>query len=420
MTSILVITLFYPPHHYGGYEIACQSAVNGLVARGHTVQVLTADLELPDRGPDDPSAPVRRDLRPYVHDGELRRPSLPERFRTERHNQTALRRALEDAKPDVVSIWHFGALSHGLITTVRERGIPVVAVIADDWLIYGVNVDPWMSVFTSSGPRRIVGRAVERATGIPTHLPTFDDEVGVLFTSEDNRERSRRDGRLTATRDAISYLGIDTGAFTGVRADAEPGLLLYAGRCDPRKGIGTVIDALTSLPDHRLEIRAPDGDGTHGDELRARADDAGVGDRVDWRPAVDQQDLAARMAAAEAVVFPSLWAEPFGLVPLEAMACGTPVIATGVGGSGEFLVDGTNCLRYPPGDEAALVAAVRRLAEDADGRSRVVAGGHRTAAFFSRDNFTDVVERWHVAAADGFPDGTPEGRSFDPGLTAPT
>lgn len=419
VASILVITLYYPPHHIGGYEIACQSAVNGLVARGHSVEVLTADLKLPSRGADDPRATVHRQLRPYVVDGELRRPSALERFRIERHNQAALARALRAVEPDVVSVWHFGALSQALLTTVSERGVPMVAVIADDWLAYGPNVDPWMSAFSSSSLRRWSGRLVERLVGVPTHLPSFGSDDGVLFTSEDNRARSRRDGQFSIERDAISYLGIDSNAFTGVVSEPEPGLLLYAGRCDPRKGIGTIIEALVSLPAHRLEIRCPDGDGHHGDELRGRSRALGVDHRIVWGPAIDQQTLARRMAAAEAVLFPSLWAEPFGLVPLEAMACGTPVVATGVGGSDEFLIDGTNCLRYPPGDERALATAVRRLSDDHRLRSNVIAGGRETAAFFSSDRFTDVIERWHVAASSRFPDGSPPGRSFGPSELRP-
>lgn len=420
VSSVLVITLFYPPHHYGGYEIACQSAVNGLVGRGHTVTVLTADLRLEGRGEDHPAAPVRRELRPYVHEGSLQRPSLMERLRTERHNQRALRRALDEVDPDVVSVWHMGALSLGLLSTVRADRLPMVAVIADDWLIYGVNVDPWMSLFETerrSRPvRRLAGRVIERLSGVPTRISDLGSDMAMLFTSEDNRRRALDGGVFDVGRNAVSYLGIDTAAFTDIGdVPGEPGLLLYAGRCDPRKGIDTVIEALASLPGHRLEIRSPDGDDSHGQDLRRRARDLEVADRVAWCPAVDQRVLAGRMAAASAVVFPSRWAEPFGLVPIEAMACGTPVLATGVGGSGEFLADGTNCLRFDPDDAAGLVDAVRRLDGDDALRTRLIAGGRRTAEYFGRDRFTDVIERWHVGAAARFPDGTPDGRLFDPG-----
>lgn len=259
---------------------------------------------------------------------------------------------------------------------------------------------------------------IQGLTGVPTRLPDLAD-TAILFTSADNQRRALENGRFDIRRHAISYLGIDTAAFDPAPETASEGdLLLYAGRCDPRKGIDTVIDALSSLPDHRLEIRSPDGAEAYGQELRRRADSRGVADRVLWCPAVDQRALARRMTAASAVVFPSRWAEPFGLVPLEAMACGTPVIATGVGGSGEFLADHINCLRFAPDDADGLVAAVRRLQTEGGLRAQLTGGGRRTAEFFSREAFTDVVERWHVQAADRFPNGAPAGRHFDPSRVA--
>jgi glycosyltransferase involved in cell wall biosynthesis len=94
------------------------------------------------------------------------------------------------------------------------------------------------------------------------------------------------------------------------------------------------------------------------------------------------------------------------------MACGTPVIATGVGGSGEFLLDPGNCVRFTAGDPAALAAAVRRLAADPDARADLVEQGFRTARAFDVDRLTDCFEAWHAAAASGYANGRPPSRSF--------
>ena len=85
-------------------------------------------------------------------------------------------------------------------------------------------------------------------------------------------------------------------------------------------------------------------------------------------------------AGSDVVLFPVRWQEPWGLVPLEAMALGRPVIATGQGGSGEYLRDQENCLLVPPGDPRAIAAAVRRLADDPQLRARIRTGGLATAA----------------------------------------
>jgi glycosyltransferase involved in cell wall biosynthesis len=153
----------------------------------------------------------------------------------------------------------------------------------------------------------------------------------------------------------------------------------------------------------------PSVDDPYRAKLQQGADQAGVGDRLRFR-IITRSQLRSAYSEADVCVFPTEWDEPFGLVPLEAMACGTPVVATGSGGSGEFLFDGDNCLRFPEKDPGGLAAAIRRLAEDPDLRKRLVDGGLRTAQELGVDQLTDVLERWHLAAADRFAGGRPRHR----------
>ena len=97
-------------------------------------------------------------------------------------------------------------------------------------------------------------------------------------------------------------------------------------------------------------------------------------------------------AAADVVVFPVRWAEPWGLVPLEAMAVGRPVVATCTGGSAEYLRDGENCLVVPAEDPDALARAVARLSSDAALRDRLRARGFETAARFTEASFHATLE----------------------------
>jgi len=95
------------------------------------------------------------------------------------------------------------------------------------------------------------------------------------------------------------------------------------------------------------------------------------------------------------------------------MACGTPVVATGAGGSGEFLIDDVNFVRFQPGDPADLARAVIALASDPARRSRLVEAGAATAEQFDVECLTDTFEAWHDAAARRFADGRPRDRHFD-------
>jgi glycosyltransferase involved in cell wall biosynthesis len=185
--------------------------------------------------------------------------------------------------------------------------------------------------------------------------------------------------------------------------------MVSVGRLDERKGIHVAIEALALLPAEATLDIVGRGDDRYEASLRSLAEQRDVSDRVRFAVA-ERGELAVLYAAADVVVFPTLWEEPFGLVPIEAMACGTPVVATGTGGSSEFLLDGFNCSLVAPGEPEALAAAVRRLASDRALRATLREGGYRTADELTVDRLADVLERWHVAAADRFANGRPEDR----------
>ncbi len=411
LARILVVSNMYPPHHYGGYELSCMDVVNRWRERGHEVLVLTSTLRVP--GVADPvnerAAGVWRALSIAWEDGDLLDVPLWRRPSQQRSDQRVLAAALAEVRPDVVSIWHMAALSTGLLTTLVGSGVPLVYNVCDDWLTYAARIDPWMKLFVD---RPAVGRAVERVTGLPATLPAIATSGAFCFVSDLTAERSRVHTGWTFPVETVVYSGIASDDFPVV--DAVPDRpwrwrLLHVGRIDPRKGIETAVRALALLPpEATLEILGR-GEEAHAQRLRDVAAELGVADRVHFG-VVDRSQLRARYAEADVVLFPTEWEEPFGLVPVEAMASGTPVVATGTGGSGEFLVDGGNCLLFPPGDHTALAAAVTRLATDAELRRALVTGGLATANDLSVDRLADVLEAWHVAAAGGFADGQPEPR----------
>ncbi len=397
---VLVITNMYPPHHYGGYELNCQEFASALRAAGHEVLVLTSDIEVPGvtAAPEDRSE-TRRELRLYWREHVVLRPSPRESLAIERANERALADAIEDHRPDVVSAWHMGAVSLGLLAECRSAGLPLVHVINDDWLVYAPRMDRWAWWWRRAGP---IARMGERLLGVRCRVPDLGRLGTFCFITETTKRAAERYG-WTFTDATVSYCGINTDDFP---IGAEPARrswswrLLHVGRIDDRKGIDTAIRALALLPDAATLDVIGRGDDTYLDELRALARDVGVADRVRFAVA-ERHELRAMYGAADALLFMPRWAEPFGLVPIEAMACATPVIATGTGGSAEFLIDGANCILSPPEDAEALAAALERLAGDAALRSRLVAGGLETAAELTLDRWLAVLERWHAAAATG-------------------
>jgi glycosyltransferase involved in cell wall biosynthesis len=401
---ILVLTNMYPPHAFGGYEQSCQDVVEFWRAAGHEVLVLTSTVRVAevDRAPEPPDE-VRRLLQLYWDDHEILNPSLRNRLLMERSNKRALEGALEDFAPDVVSAWAMGAMSLGLLGIVIRRGLPVVSVVCDDWPYYAPNVDAWMRPL-SSRPR--LARLVGLLTGLEVTLPALDTAGTGCFVSQFLLDTVRQRSAWSFPDATVVYSGIKTEEFPFVRSDDEAfrWRLLYVGRIDPRKGIDTVVRALASCPQSATLDVVGRGDDRHLDELRELAASLSLGQRVRFR-SMPRAELAEVMHAADALVFPSVWDEPFGLVPLEAMSSGLPVLGTPVGGAAEFLADGVNCLQFPPGDVDALVAKLHDLASDPQLRARLVDRGRVTAAELDADRLARVLEEWHChcAAAAGSP-----------------
>ncbi len=168
--------------------------------------------------------------------------------------------------------------------------------------------------------------------------------------------------------------------------------LLYVGRIDPRKGIDLAITALAELPGEATLTIAGSGDEAYRAELERLARALGVAESVTFT-SLPRAELAGLYAKADAVVFPVRWREPWGLVPLEAMAVGRPVVATGLGGSGEYLRDGENCLIFDPEKgAAALVERVQALGRDESLRARLREGGFATAGQSSERDFSEATE----------------------------
>jgi glycosyltransferase involved in cell wall biosynthesis len=389
---ILVLSNLYPPAALGGYERMCRDVVERFRRRGHAVAVLTSTLGAPveDR---DPS--VQRRLALSWDGREIACPSLVRQIALERVGRRALTHTLAGFRPDVVSVWGMGALSLGLLSSLAAAGPPIVYVVGDDWLVYGRWADCWTRRLDGGSKRASILARMLRLPGAPGAI----GRTGTFcFVSEFTRRRAEEFGQVELARAQVIPAGIDPGDFPAAPPDERPWRrqILCVGRLEPAKGFDTAIRALPRLPpDATLTIV---GDGRHRDELARIARETGVEDRVVWKTC-DRSEMAANYRAADALVFPSTGHEAFGLVPLEAMACGTPVVATGAGGSAEFLADGENSLLFPPSDPEALADTLRRLAADGDLRRRVVAGGLATAARLTVDRQADELEAVHLVAA---------------------
>ena len=166
------------------------------------------------------------------------------------------------------------------------------------------------------------------------------------------------------------------------RLGVRPPYLLFVGTREPRKNLVSLIRAFAALPverfPHRLVLAGSPGWRNHEAERLLQRSDVAL--RVEQLGRVDDRDLPALYRGADALVYPSL-DEGFGLPPLEAMACGTPVVTSNVSSLPEVV--GEAALTVAPQDLAALSGAMRAVLEDRDLRARLVAEGPRRAARFT-------------------------------------
>jgi len=196
------------------------------------------------------------------------------------------------------------------------------------------------------------------------------------------------------SRIAVIPCGVDTELFMpGAQAAARAALglgdephLLYVGRQTPIKGLETLLDAMARLraagTPARLSIVGGDADEPldgHEAALRERLGRLGLGKAVTFVGAQPQDRLPAWYVAADATVLPSYY-ESFGMVALEAMACGSPVVASRVGGLQTTVRDRVTGLLVREHDPAALAEALERLLGDEDLRWRLGREGVRWAA----------------------------------------
>jgi glycosyltransferase involved in cell wall biosynthesis len=179
----------------------------------------------------------------------------------------------------------------------------------------------------------------------------------------------------------------------------------------PRKGVDVVIRALPLLrnagfPDVELVV-VGGGDATETEtdsetrRLLAIASELGVRQQVTFRGQVPREAMPGIFRSADVVVC-TPWYEPFGIVPLEAMACGIPVVAAAVGGLRDTVVDERTGLHVPPRDPEATAAALARLLAD-QGLCQTLgrAGQQRARSRYSWDRVAAETEKAYLQTLTG-------------------
>ncbi|GAA1904000.1 glycosyltransferase family 4 protein [Lapillicoccus jejuensis] len=390
--------------HCGGQGVYVRHLSGALVDLGHDVEVLS--------GPPYPDF-----LDPRVR--LTRVPSLdlyrePDPFRTPRPSELRTRydvlewltmltgcfaeplafslrvgRLLRDRpaeqRPDVV---HDNQTLGWGLPALRRAGIPLVATVH-----HPISRD--LALELAAAPTR--GRRVQlrrwyafvpMQAAVTRRLPVL---LGVSRAAADDTER---DFRLRPGTVQVVPLGVDTDLFAPSAGPRTAGrLVAVASSADqPLKGVSHLLDAVAKLRAERDVTLDLVGRLEDGGPARRRIAELGLEDAVTVHTGITDEALAGLLASAQLAVVASLY-EGFSLPTVEAMACGTPVVASDAGALPEVLGDAG--VLVPPGDAEAIAAAVRDLLDDDAERARLGAAARARA----EDRFSWVsVARRTVAA----------------------
>ncbi|GAC1304660.1 MAG: glycosyltransferase family 1 protein [Vulcanimicrobiaceae bacterium] len=348
----------------GGQNVHVAELSAALVRAGHRITVFTRR--------DDPRLPARV-LMPsgvavaHVDAGPARAIAKDDLLPHMPAFAQGLARAFGRLAPDLVHA-HFWMSARAALEAAKPLGIPVVHTFHA----------------LGSEKRRMQGAAdtspLER---LDEELRIAHDADRIIATSSSEIFELCRLG-ADPRRLKIVPCGVDVALFDRVDppyvlSRRQAHRIVTLSRLVERKGVGDVIRALRDVPDAELAIAggpalAELGGDREAQRLLALARATGVADRVTFLGRVGRTEIPALLRSADVVVC-AAWYEPFGIVPLEAMAAGVPVVATAVGGQNDTVIDRFTGLHVPPRDPRALAAALRELLADPAMRARLGAAG---------------------------------------------
>jgi glycosyltransferase involved in cell wall biosynthesis len=392
--KILALTNLYPPHHAGTFDTHCQSVVEALRLRGHTVLVLTSTAGLRAEQRDNE---IHRMLLLNGAYGAPRVTAIQHLRAQEIHNNQTLLDALAAFEPDIVHVFSLHGLSKSLIFTLRNARIPAAYAVQDHWLAAGVQEDPWLRFWNApslpfleqscraalemsgergrldaSAPTRMMrgydripalyGDAKARAAAAPNSITAFRFDR-IYFCSQALQQLTERAGFAVGHAEVI-YPRI-TGGFVGQTkpAGAPMRKFLIVSRLTEESGVMTALEALKLARAARLNVSfhiCGRGESSYVAVLRSFVVTNQL--PVEFLAVSNlNTDMAAIYKRHDVLLHTPEWAEPFPVTALEAMACGLPVIGSTAGGAEELLRHGENALTYPPGDAAQLAARMQEL-----------------------------------------------------------
>jgi glycosyltransferase involved in cell wall biosynthesis len=410
---VLLVTDWYPSH--GGSEAYIAWLRNGLRAAGDEVRLLTSSSGSTDGTAD------------YVAFGSERLVAQAFLQIVNPFAVARVRTAMREFGPDVVFVSLF---EHQLSPAILQalRGVPTVLGIIDYKCVCPIA----RKLLPDGSICAVQAGWVCRRSGCVSLARWIRDQPRYALIRAGLGTVDRVLACSRWVQRELANAGIPSDWVTLPIPDVGPGfrrtpapepLFLFVGRLEVQKGVPGLLRAFArvrgEIPSARLRIV---GSGSQSSLLEAMAGSLGLGESVSWTGWQNPAGVERELAEAWALVAPSLWAEPLGVVALEAIVRGVPVVASAKGGFGETVEHGISGLLFPNGDDEALAQRMRDIASGRafpdhvvpDDVARCVADRHSLERHVDRmrEIFREVAEVRGMVGGAGLParvDG-PRGR----------
>lgn len=361
---ILVVTNLLPPQEMGGYGRTVWEFSRELMARGHTVRVLTADMPHLTRKPTAEHAEfephVRRTLKlvgDWKDGAVVLEPDMDRRVAMLRANHQTIMREIDEFAPTAIMAGNLDLAGHFFIQPALDRGIPVLHRLGNAFPGYEPAQSPRGPLFCLAGCSAWVNEGL-RAKNYP--ITRYE----VVPPGSPLTEYYR--------------------AWTPQRKKLR---IAYAGLLMPYKGAHVLVNALGLLAQAGIDFECTlAGDTTRPeylDSMRAVATEHGFLERLNFPGFLGKAELAALYARSNVLVFPSVFEEPFGKTQIEAMAAGLLVVSSGSGGASEIIEHGKTGLIFKAGDPRSLAERLAGAHRNPAAAERIALAGQARAFEFT-------------------------------------
>lgn len=413
---IVVLSNLYPPYYMGGYELACQDAVESLKAKGHDVFVITSTYNV-DR--------PRMENRVYrwVALNWFADPVLAPWWYgwTQFRDSRRVIELIRNLKPDVLYVWGMARLELLVMRLLdvfsgkgdqcgRKQTIPMVFAISDRWLLGSDNqYQHWVNYWKHIPPNPIkqliksgVKQVVKRYLPVEQMKPCI--RYGQFFSQ--SLQQQHANNGIVPKHVRIIYHGVPIDKYVMQKknsdVDYQKGMrLLYCGQLAEPKGVHTAVEALAILVHQKqltnihLTIVGPHEYSEYVNRLYRLIEQQDLQKAVTAYKMIPREQLEGMFNNHDVFIFPSIWEEPFSIVLLEAMAHGLSVISTPTGGSREILRDRENCLIFPAGDAHTLANRIELLMQQPELTHRLSLNAVETIrSQYSLAHVTGQMERY--------------------------